>query len=241
MKPIYKHLCFTAFAFLLCHRVYSQATPGAVYSATFRGLAWDSGITDLNIANGSKVVPMILLPNGRSPFYQYQGTDPMLFFREVTGSDGKMTAEVAGSISLSEFKPRTLLIFFSKPGVPGQYNVKAVDDSDAAIPPGSYCFMNLSRVPLQVRCGASQGNVAAGETLTLRGNPADGGAITGVQVDAVTPGGGINHAYSIVLPFGKTNRSLVFVYQMPETGQFVVKRIAEDAAMIPRPTPARTR
>ena len=52
-------------------------------------MSWDSVITDLNIANGTSVVPMTLLPNGRSGFYDYQGTDPMLFFREITGTDGK--------------------------------------------------------------------------------------------------------------------------------------------------------
>ncbi len=204
-------------------------------------MSWDSVITDLNIANGASLVHMTLLPNGISGFYQYQGTDPLLFFREITGTDGKPAAQIAGSIPLSEFKPRTLLIFFNKPSVPGQYNVAAVDDSDAAIPPGSYYFMNFSKLPLQVKCGASQGNVPANGSLTLHGNPADGGGLTGMEVDAVKPDGGIQPAYSNTLPFNKTTRTLVFVYQSPETGQFAVKRIAEDATMIPRPTPAARR
>lgn len=241
MQPIYKQLLLAMVALALCCQLRAQTTPGTVYKARFRGLAWNSVISDLNIANGTKVVPLTLLPNGRSGFYDYQGTDPMLFFREVTGTDGKLVAEVSGSIPLTEFKERTLLIFFSKPGVANQYNVSAVDDSDAAIPPGCYSFINLSSLPLQVACGANNGNVPAKGSLTLRGNPTDGGGLTGMTVDAVAPDGAVNHAYSNMLPFGKTNRTLVFVYQVPGTGQFVVKRIAEDAAMIPRPSPPPSR
>jgi hypothetical protein len=238
MNPIYKRFVLLTVTLALYHDASAQQANPTVYKARFRGLSWESVITDLNIADGAKVVPMTLLPNGRSGFYEYQGTDPMLFFREITGTDGKMVAEVAGSISLSQFKQRTLLIFFNKPGDPKQYSVAAVDDSDAAIPPGCYCFMNLSKLPLQVKCGASQGNVAANGSLTLRGNPADGSGMTLMQVNAVNSDGTINHAYSNMLPFGNTNRTLVFVYQMPETDAFIVKRIAEDAMMIPRPTPA---
>jgi hypothetical protein len=240
MNPIYKNLFIIGTGLVLCRQAVAQAAPGTVYKATFRGMSWDSVISDLNIANGASIVHMNLLPNGRSGFYDYQGTDPMLFFREITGTDGKPAAQIAGSIPLSEFKPRTLLIFFSKPSVPVQYNVAAVDDSDAAIPPGCYYFMNLSKTPLQAKVGASQGNVPANGSLTLHGNPSDGGGLTGMEVDAVKPDGGIQPAYSNMLPFNKTTRTLVFVYQTPETGQFVVKRIAEDATMIPRPTPART-
>jgi hypothetical protein len=237
MKAIYRNIFLAALVMLLCRQVKAQTTPGTVYKARFRGLAWDSEITDLNIAQGTKVIPLTLLPNGRSGFYDYQGTDPMLFFREVTGTDGKLVAVVSGSIPLSQFKERTLLIFFRKPGGLPEYDVSAVDDSDAAIPPGGYCFINLTNVPLQAKCGASQGNIAAKESATLQGNPVNGGGLTGLQVDAVSPEGRIQHVYSNMLPFGKTNRTLVFVYQEPDTGAYVVKRIAEDAAMIPRPSP----
>ncbi len=37
-----------------------------------------------------------------------------------------------------------------------------------------------------------------------------------MSVDAVTPKGATNHIYSNMLPFGKTNRTLVFISQSPE-------------------------
>jgi hypothetical protein len=238
MNPIYRQSFLIALATVLSIPAWAQQK-STVYQATFRGLAWDSMITDLNIADGTKVVPMTLFPNGRSQFYTYQGTDPMLFFREVTGTDGKLVAEVSGSIPLGEFKQRTLLIFFKKPA--NQYMVRAVDDSDAAIPPGSYCFLNLSNFPLQVKCGPGQGTVPANGTASLRGEPGGGASSILMQIDAVTPDGRIVPAYSNLLPFGKMDRTLVFVYQEPQSGAFVIKRVAEDATMIPRPTPVRRR
>ncbi len=227
----------TLAALLLSLQAPATPPPEPLHKATFRGLSWDSVITDLNIYHGAKVIPIALYPNGRSGFYDYLGPDPMLFFREVTGTDGKTVPQLSGSVPLSDFKERTLLIFFSKPGDPKQYLVTSVDDSDAAIPPGGYCFINLSKANLQVKCGASQGKVAAGQSNTLRGNPADNGGITALQVDAETPDGKINHVYSNMLPFGKTNRTLVFVSQPPNTNTFEIKRITEDAAMLPKPSP----
>ena len=215
-------------------------TPGGVVKVSFRLLAWDSVITDLNYAQGKKIIPVSLLPNARSSFYDYQGaaTDPLLFFREVPGPDGKPQAEVAASIPLSEFKARTLLLFFKTPAKPKEYRVQAIDDTDAAIPPGSYHFTNLTQVPLRVTCGSAAADIPAGVEQTLSGNPADGAAIIGMRIDAATASG-LKHAYSNRLPFGKSTRTLVFVWQMPETGAFEVKRVAEDVAALPKPSPAR--
>jgi hypothetical protein len=163
----------------------------------------------------------------------------MLFFREVSDSDGKMVPEVSGSIPLSEFKQRTLLLFIGKPENSKQYRVLAVDDSDAAFPAGSYCFMNLTKDPLNLKCGANQGTAAAGQSVTLQADPGNGNGIVPMQVDAVKPDGGIEPAYSNMLPFGKTNRTLVFVYQAPDTGAFVVRRVTEDVSMLPKTKPVK--
>ena len=229
----------TLAALFLSLQAQAAAPPEPLHKATFRGLAWNAPIFDLNIYHGAKIVPLNLLPNGRSGFYDYLGPDPVLFFREITGSDGKTLPQVSGSIPLSEFKQRTLLIFFSKPEAPNQYQVTAIDDSDAALPPGSYCFMNLTKVPLKVKCGPSQGKVDPGQSVTLSGNSADEAGTIGMSVDAVSPKGATNHIYSNMLPFGKTNRTLVFISQPPGSDQFEVKRITEDAAMLPKPSPGK--
>jgi hypothetical protein len=242
MKATCKIIVFLAVALTSARRMPAQDaqdTPASAVKVTFRMLSWDSAITDLNYAQGKKIIPVSLLPNARSPFYDYLGspTDPLLFFREVPGPDGKPQAEVAASVQLSEFKERTLLLFFKSPTSPKEYRVQAIDDTDAGIPPGCYHFVNLTKVPLRVTCGGAAADIAAGGEQTLRGNPADGGQITGMQVDAVTASG-VTHAYSNRLPFGKTTRTLVFVWQAPGTGAFELKRLAEDTAALPKPSPA---
>jgi hypothetical protein len=235
MKAIYKKLLLLAAVMACYHPVCAQTTPSPRSKVRFRLMSWDSVITDLNYAQGRKVVPVSMLPNGRSVFYEYEGPDPLVFFREVAGPDGKLQAEVAGSISPGDFKDRTLLIFFKSPSDPKQYLIKAFDDSDAAIPPGCYRFINISNVPLRVKCGGDTGELPAGNALTLHGNPTSGGEITGIQVDAVT-GSGVKHAYSNRLPFGKTTRTLIFVFQIPATGSFELKRLPEDIAALPKPS-----
>ena len=64
-------------ALLLSLQAPAATPPQAIHKATFRGLAWDAPITDLNIYHGRKVVSMTLLPNGRSGFYDYLGPDPI--------------------------------------------------------------------------------------------------------------------------------------------------------------------
>ena len=57
-----------------------------------------------------------------------------------------------------------------------------------------------------------------------------------MQIDAVTTTG-IKHVYSNVLPYAKTTRSVVFVSQDPTTKAFEVKRLQEDVASLPKPSP----
>jgi hypothetical protein len=240
MKPTYKRLFLTLLALALGGRTLAQTETGQIYKARFRTVSWDSVITDLNYAEDGKPIPVTLLPNARSAFYDYVGTDPLQFFREVSGTDGKLFAQVAGSVPLSEFHERTLLMFFGQQGTPRQYHIASIDDSDTAIPPGGYCFFNLSQLPLKIDCAASHGNVPPGKSLTLRGNPGDSGSITYIQVIAQKPDGSLQRAYSNRVPFGKTMRTLVFVFQDPATEEFEVKRLGEDWAVLPKPSP-RTR
>lgn len=240
MKPIYRFFFLLAAFLTLCEAAAGQS--GQQYKVRFRAMSWDATVSDLNYANGGKAIPISLLPNVRSQFYDYEGVDPLVFFREITGTDGKPVAQVAASIALNKFHPRTLLMFFSiADSSPKQYQVASVDDSDTAIPPGNFCFLNLSQVPLGIVCGASKGSVPGGQTLTLPAAPADGGGITFMQVDADYPDGHVSHAYSNRLPFSKTARILIFVSQNPTSGQFELKKIGEDIAAIPKESPSRRR
>jgi hypothetical protein len=94
---------------------------------------------------------------------------------------------------------------------------------------------------MQVKCGPGRASVDPARSVTLSGTSAGASGTIGISVDAVAPKGATNHIYSNMLPFGKTNRTLVFISQPPGSNQFEVRRIAEDAAMIPQSSPAAKR
>ena len=247
MKPTFSQLLIAAIVIAFCGPISAQDTPNPVVKVRFRLMSWDIVISDLNYAQDKKIIPVSMLPNGRSAFFEYQGTGPILFFREVPGPDGKPTAEVAATVPLSDFKERSLLLFFRSPTSPKEYRVQVIDDSDAAIPAGGYHFINMTKLPLKVTCASGEGDVPPGQETTVLGNPADGGQTTSMKVDAVTPTGVI-HVYSNQLPFGKTTRTVVFVSQSPDTGsmelkrlqvkRLQVKRLQEDVAALPKPSPS---
>jgi hypothetical protein len=214
----------------------------------FRAIAWEDVISDLMYANaGGKIVPIFILPNGRSTFYQYQGDDPLTFFRVKLGSDGKPVLgpdgkpqyEVAGTISTQKFARRTLLMFFRAPNAPGQYKILAVDDSNAALPPGSCRFLNFSNFSLRISCGAAHGEVDPNGALTLsEAPPGKGDGAAAVEIWAITPQGPIR-AYANRWQYGSTTRTLAFFALSPQDSSFELKRILEDLSALPTPPPSK--
>jgi hypothetical protein len=207
-------------------------------------MSWEDVISDLMYANtDGKIVPIFILPNGRSTFYQYKGDDPLTFFRvklgsdgqPVLGPDGKSQYQVAGTISTQKFAPRTLLMFFRAPNAPGQYKILAVDDSNAALPPGSCRFLNFSNFSLRISCGAAHGEVDPNGALTLSEEPAgkeDGAAA--VEIWANTAQGPVR-AYANRWQYGSSTRTLAFFALSPQDSSFELKRIFEEVSALPTP------
>jgi len=216
---------------------FAQAGNQQTYKFKFRLISWDSVISDLGfLSGGEKPTAVNILPNSRSSFYEYEGPGPVVFGRTVTGPDGKPVFEVAATVPVKEFGERTLLMFFNKPGAPGQYNVTGFDDSDSAIPAGGYRFLNFTPNTLAVKCGDASGTMPPRGSLLLRSKTTDSPEIMPVEVVAKTDGG-YQRAFASRWPYGATTRTLVFVYFVPETKSFALKKILEDVAAIPKPTP----
>ena len=215
----------------------AQSPGQQTYKLKFRLISWDSVISDLQFLSGSgKPTAVRILQNGRSSFYEYEGPGPVSFGRMKTGPDGKPVFEVVVTVPIEEFGERTLLMFFDKAGSPGSYNVTGFDDSDSALPAGSYRFCNLTPNMLAVKCGDAKGTVAPKESLLLRAKTTDNPEIMSLEIWSKT-GARFQRAYSNRWPYGGTTRTLVFVYFVPETKSLELKRIHEDAAAIPTPTP----
>ena len=162
MKAIYNiGFGWAALLVALTSSAVAQEPPDpSTIKVRFRLMSWDAPISDLNYAQGKKAVPVSMLPNGRSTFYDYQGSEPLTFFREITGPDGKPATKVVATVPLSNFKERSLLLFFKSSTPPDEYRVQVIDDSDQTLPPGGFHFLNLSRFPLKVKCGDNGADVA---------------------------------------------------------------------------------
>ncbi len=223
----------------LCAMVVCRAQSSApqTYKLKFRLISWDSEISDLQMLNGDgNLTPVRILPNGRSPFYVYEGPGPVAFGRQKTGPDGKPLFEEAVTVPVKEFSERTLLMFSPSPDARGRFLATGFDDTDAALPAGSYRFANLSPKQLAIKCGDASGTVDPREFKTMQARTTDNPEIMPVEIWAKSDGG-FQRVYSNRWPYGLTTRTLVFVYFVPGKKSFELKRIQEDAAALPTPTP----
>jgi hypothetical protein len=238
MKMKFRTIPFIACA-LVCSILACSAQPSGepVIKVKFRIISWDRVIDDLFFLSGKgEVKPVLALPNARSPFYEYEGTGPVVFGRQKTGPDGKPVFEAAASVPIREFGERTLLLFSDKAGDPGRFQVAGFDDSDSALPAGSYRFCNFTPNLLAVKCGDASGTVPPRESLLLRAKTIDSAEIMPVEIYAKTEKGS-QRAYANRWPYGATTRTLVFISYLPETKNFEIKKLHEDASSIPTPTP----
>ena len=237
MKPIFR--LFLAWA--LCASA-SAADPNAPKaSVSFRVLSWDAVIADLKFAvDDTKSTAMTILPNGRSSFYNYRGLadQPLVFFRESQNEKGEVIRTPAALVPLNTLYEHSLLMFFSLPNRPGQYAVLAMDDSPKALGPGGYCFMNFSKASLAIKCGVANGITPAGKSLVLVGKPAQEGEIISVEIYAQESGSAPKRVYANRWPYDDKTRTTVFVFQVPGTGSFELKRIHEDVSIMANHTAA---
>ncbi len=210
-------------------------------SISFRVMSWDEVIEDLKFAvDDKKSTPMLILPNGRSLFYNYEGvaSQPLVFYRESKNDKGETTRIPAASVPLNTLYEHSLLMFFNQPNQPGRYAILAMDDSPKTLGPGAYSFMNFSKAPMAIRCGTATGIAPAGKSLVLDGKPADSGEITGVEIYAEQAGAPPKRAYSNRWPYDEKTRTTVFVFQVPGTDSFELKRIHEDVSIMANHTAA---
>ena len=217
---------------------FSQAAKEPVYNARFRVISWDSPITGLQYNSAKDQVTSIdITPFSRSMFYDYAGPDPLSFGHQKAAPDGKMTIDNLASVSLKKFKERTLLIFRPDQKNAGHFTISVIDDGDSSLPMGGYKFINLSKLPISVKCGNTKGYVVAGQSLTLVGSITDGSDLMPVEM-FIEDHGQNRRIYSNRWGYGKSTRTIVFINYDEFSDSYLVKRIQEDIAAIPTPTPS---
>jgi len=216
----------------------AQGTPPPSYHVQFRVIGWDAPIMDvMYAATTNNLQSMMITPFSKTGFYDYIGPDPIIFGYAKQGPDGKPLLEKRAAVSLKEFKDRTLLIFKNDQKDPKNLSVSVIDDSDSSVPPGGYKFINLSPKPVNIVCGNSKGMVLPGGGVTLNAQMSPEAQLIPVELFVATPTGS-KPVYSNRWPYSKNSRTIVFISYETNTSAYLVKRMQEDVAAIPTPTPA---
>lgn len=162
LHHVKRKIAFIALQFLLVLAARAQspvAAPSqASLSATkptafFRVLGLDYAPEGLCYLLGTNAVPLNVPVGFRSMPLGYSGANPLVFFREASGADGRKTYLPVVSVNLSGAGSLPLLIFH-KPAAPSAPPVLTVYPEDtASFPAGTVRILNEGTTPLAAKVG----------------------------------------------------------------------------------------
>lgn len=98
--------------------------------------------------------------------YHYIGPNPVVFYRQNPEGVREPVCEV--DLSASYLEP---LLLFTQVNRPGQesprYHALLFEDHDSRFPPGSFQFVNMTKLPLQGKVGETPFQLAPGKQLNV--------------------------------------------------------------------------
>ena len=118
----------------------------------------------------------------RSPLYDPKGVGKIVFYKIVTGPDGKPMHIEMAQAQIPKANSLTLLIFSANPATPGTYNVDVLPDDLVTFPLGSYRIFNRSTLPVKVVLGNQGASVAPNKIRVLMYQPPAGGGSVPVRI-----------------------------------------------------------
>lgn len=137
----------------------------------FSTLSWKPlNNQDIFFETAEGVIPLEMNFLGRAKQYHYIGPNPIVFFRELSGDEGKTLRVPVASVALDPAMEKPLLLFFQID--PEKYNreyiVTAIEDSEQRFPRGSYQIMNLSGTPLVCSLEGEYREVGRGQIVLFQ-------------------------------------------------------------------------
>ena len=121
---------------------------------TFRTLGADCAPEGLNVLSGSNAVAVSIQQGVRSLPQTYAGASPMVFFRVVTGKDGKPSQVPVASVDLSQAGNYPLFVFLKGPKGPDQPIVQVLREDAKSFPAGVYRAVNDTTNALTITFGS---------------------------------------------------------------------------------------
>lgn len=109
----------------------------------------------VKIAEGTRVLEVAVPPDGRGASFHYRGKPPLVFFREVTDTEGKVRRVPIATVEYSSAWKKTLVVLLSAgrtaEGV--NFTAQAFDDSAEGFPAGHARLFNFFRSTLAANSG----------------------------------------------------------------------------------------
>ena len=121
----------------------------------FRLLSWSGDIEDLKYTNGQKPMDMVAWDSALSPPYQFTGTGPLVFFREVKVDDKKIRVPVA-TLPAPEGVTHAILLLAATNASKQAYTAIWIDDSPEVRKAQTITYRNLSSYPVVIQLGAEE-------------------------------------------------------------------------------------
>lgn len=129
-----------------------KQTPPAAY---LRTLGMDCAPEGLLHQVGSNAVPLSVPLGIRSDYQGYGGENPLILFRQVNGTDGKISNQPVLSVDLSRGGKLPLIVFHKGAGPTSPPVVTIYPEDPSAFPGDTFRFMNEGKSPLAVRSGGT--------------------------------------------------------------------------------------
>jgi len=118
----------------------------------------------------------------RSILYDPKGAGKVVFYKIVTGPDGKKMHVDVAQAQIPRVNSLTLLVFSADPATPGTYDVDVLPDDLVTFPLGSYRIFNRSTLPVKVVLGNQGASVAPNKIRVLMYQPPAGGGSVPVRI-----------------------------------------------------------
>lgn len=129
---------------------------------SFRTYGWSVSVDDLYYMVKDRDTKVIITDSSRSAFFKAEKVKQLVFYRLITGPNGKPAREVAATVNISAAGPWPLLIFMPDPKEPKRYRVAAIADDLKTFPFPTCEFVNFTEHALYAKYGDQQVHVAAG-------------------------------------------------------------------------------
>lgn len=117
-------------------------------AAYFRAMGVEFAPDGLFYQVGSNNVPLTIMPGMRSAPLGYSGSSPLVFFRQVPGTDGRITNQPVVAVNLSGTGSLPLLVFHKPVAANVPPVVTVYPEDGAAFPSGTVRILNEGTVPL---------------------------------------------------------------------------------------------